>query len=53
MFRVWPRLDPLLDLGELKYPLHECHELWRFLLPVVGDPVAQHVQSVRHTDYEL
>ena len=51
--RLRPRLDPLLDLGQLVDPAHERRELRRVLLPVVGDPVAQHVHRVRHTDNEL
>ena len=53
MISLRPRLDPLLDLGQLEDPPHQSHELGCVLFPVVGDPVAQHVQSVRHTDYEL
>ena len=50
MISLRPRLDPLLDLGQLEDPPHQRHELGRVLFPVVGDPVAQHVHGVRHTD---
>ena len=50
MFRVRPRLDPLLDVGQLDDPLHERHELGRLLLPIVRDPVAQHLHCVGHAD---
>ena len=50
MISLRPRLDPLLDLGQLEDPPHQRNELGRVLLPVVGDPVAQHVHGVRHTD---
>ena len=50
MLRVRPRLDPLLDVGQLDDPLHKRHELGRLLLPIIGDPVAQHLHGVGHAD---
>ena len=50
MFRVWPRLDPLLDVGQLDDPLHERHELGRLLLPIIGDLVSQHLHGVGNAD---
>ena len=48
MIRLRPSFDPLLYLGQLEDAFHEGREVRRRLLPVVGDPVAEHVHRVRH-----